>query len=89
MDGGKSDVLSSANGPSTAALQQRCHRTSASARSVLAAAGSHRLAGEEQKFRYHVNCNHAVLVSNLNVVLLACARAFYRARTCVFERLFV
>jgi hypothetical protein len=26
-------VLSSANGPSTAALQQRCHRTSASARS--------------------------------------------------------
>jgi len=32
-DGGKIDVLSSANGPSTFALQQRCHRTSASARS--------------------------------------------------------
>jgi hypothetical protein len=33
LDGGKTDVLSSANGPCTAALQQRCHRTSASARS--------------------------------------------------------
>jgi len=34
QDGGKIDVLSSANGPSTVALQQRClYRTSASARS--------------------------------------------------------
>ena len=30
---GKTDVLSSANGPSTTSLQQRCHRTSTSARS--------------------------------------------------------
>ena len=33
QDGGKTNVLSSANGPSTVALQQRCHRTSASASS--------------------------------------------------------
>ena len=33
LDGGKTDVLSSANGPSTASLQQRCHRTSTLARS--------------------------------------------------------
>ena len=33
VDGGKTDILSSANCPSTATLQQRCHRTSASARS--------------------------------------------------------
>jgi hypothetical protein len=33
LDGGKTDVLSSANGPSTTSLQQRCHRTSTSARS--------------------------------------------------------
>jgi hypothetical protein len=31
QDGGEIDVLSSANGPSTVALQQRCHHTSASA----------------------------------------------------------
>ena len=31
--GGKTDVLSSANGPSTVALQHRCHSASASARS--------------------------------------------------------
>ena len=33
LDGGKTDVLSSANSPPTAALQQRCHQTSASAQS--------------------------------------------------------
>jgi hypothetical protein len=32
-DGGKTNVLLSANGPSTVAQQQRCHRTSALARS--------------------------------------------------------
>ncbi len=33
LDGGKTDVLLSANSPSTAVLQQRCHSTSAVARS--------------------------------------------------------
>ena len=33
QDGGKTNVLSSANGPSTVVMQQRCHHTSASVRS--------------------------------------------------------